>query len=61
MESTYARYQSRYLSDDGQVFFDSADDLVPQATDGLMDVYEYEPAGVGGEDTGVRRLPRRSV
>lgn len=42
-----ARYQSRYLSDSGRVFFDSSDALVPQATNGLEDVYEYEPAGVG--------------
>lgn len=41
-------YQSRYLSDSGRVFFDSPDSLVPQATNGLMDVYEYEPVGVGG-------------
>ena len=46
-ESTFARYQPRYLSDSGRVFFDSPDVLVPQATNGLMDVYEYEPAGVG--------------
>jgi hypothetical protein len=45
-----ARYQSRYLSDSGRVFFDSPDGLVPQATNGLEDVYEYEPVGVGGED-----------
>jgi hypothetical protein len=42
-----ARYQSRYLSDDGRVFFDSSDTLVPQTTNGLVDVYEYEPVGVG--------------
>jgi len=42
-----ALYQPRYLSDDGRVFFDSPDDLVPQATNGLEDVYEFEPAGIG--------------
>ena len=41
-----ANYQPRYLLDSGQVFFDSADPLVSQATNGLMDVYEYEPEGV---------------
>lgn len=46
-----ARYQSRYVSDSGQVFFDSSDSLVPQATNGLMDLFEYEPAGVGGCET----------
>lgn len=42
-----ARYQSRYLSDSGRMFFESSDSLVPQATNGLMDVFEYEPEGVG--------------
>lgn len=42
-----AMYQSRYLSDSGRLFFDSPDTLVPQATDGLENVYEYEPEGVG--------------
>jgi hypothetical protein len=41
-------YQPRYLSDSGRLFFDSPDALVAQDTNGLMDVYEYEPAGVGG-------------
>ena len=36
-------YQPRYLSDNGRVFFDSSDALVPQDTNGLEDVYEYEP------------------
>ncbi len=49
MKSKVARYQSRYLSNDGRVFFDSADTLVPQDTNGRVDVYEYEPANVGGE------------
>jgi hypothetical protein len=40
-------YQSRYLSDDGRVFFQSTAALVPQDTNGLTDVYEYEPQGVG--------------
>ncbi len=40
-------YQPRFLSDRGRLFFDSPDALVPQDTNGLMDVYEYEPLGVG--------------
>ncbi len=41
--------QSRYLSDKGRLFFNSSDPLVPQAVNrGTMDVYEYEPEGVGG-------------
>jgi hypothetical protein len=43
-------YQPRYLSDSGRLFFESPDALVPQATNGLMDVYEYEPVGMGGAD-----------
>jgi NHL repeat len=40
-------YQSRVLSDEGRMFFNSADALVPQDTNGREDVYEYEPQGVG--------------
>lgn len=57
-----AVYQSRYLSDTGRLFFDSADALVPAAegdvrkevvggsaaTVGVENVYEYEPGGEGG-------------
>jgi hypothetical protein len=45
--SDQALYQSRYLSDNGRLFFNSSDALVPQDSDGTEDVYEYEPAGVG--------------
>jgi hypothetical protein len=54
-------YQSRYLLDNGRLFFNSADALVAEDTNhrsetigetstqvGVEDVYEYEPAGVGG-------------
>jgi hypothetical protein len=40
-------YQPRFLSDGGRLFFESSDGLVAQATNGVMDVYEYEPVGVG--------------
>jgi hypothetical protein len=40
-------YQSRYLSDSGRLFFNAADSLVPADTNGLMDVYEHEPPGIG--------------
>jgi len=40
-------YQSRYLSDSGRLFFNSADQLVPADTNSKEDVYEYEPAGLG--------------
>ncbi len=42
-----ALLQSRYLTDSGRLFFNSPDDLVPQAKNGKEDVYEYEPSGVG--------------
>jgi hypothetical protein len=42
-----ALYQPRYLSDSGRLFFDSPDELVPAATNGKQDVYEYEPDQVG--------------
>jgi DNA-binding beta-propeller fold protein YncE len=55
-----AVYQSRYLSDSGRLFFNSADPLVPLAKPsreepldgkasevGLENVYEYEPRGQG--------------
>jgi hypothetical protein len=40
-------YQSRYLSNEGRVFFDSSDALVPADVNGVSDVYEFEPVGVG--------------
>jgi hypothetical protein len=56
-----AAFQSRYLSDSGRLFFNSADALVPEVADatrpeevnhayqnvGVENVYEYEPSGVG--------------
>jgi DNA-binding beta-propeller fold protein YncE len=40
-------YQARYLNDGGRLFFNSNDALVPQDVNGTMDVYQYEPEGVG--------------
>jgi DNA-binding beta-propeller fold protein YncE len=42
-----AYYQSRYLSDEGRLFFDSPDELVGHAHNGKENVYEYEPQGLG--------------
>jgi hypothetical protein len=42
-----AIYQSRYLSNSGRLFFDSIDSLSPQDVNGVGDVYEFEPPGVG--------------
>jgi hypothetical protein len=40
--------QQRYLLDNGRLFFDSADEVLAQASNrGELNVYEYEPAGVG--------------
>ena len=36
----HALYRSRYLSDSGRMFFNSADALVPQDTNGVEDVYQ---------------------
>jgi DNA-binding beta-propeller fold protein YncE len=44
----HTTYQSRYLSDSGRLFFNAADALVPQDSNGTEDVYEFEPPGVGG-------------
>ncbi len=47
ISDTQALYQSRYLSNDGRLFFDSPDTLVSADTNGEENVYEYEPVGVG--------------
>jgi hypothetical protein len=40
--------QPRYLTDEGRLYFDSADSLTPFDTnEGVEDVYQYEPEGVG--------------
>jgi hypothetical protein len=39
--------QQRFVLDDGRLFFDSNDALLPQASDGRENVYEYEPQGAG--------------
>jgi hypothetical protein len=41
-------YQSRYLLNNGELFFNSWDSLVPNDGNSTADVYEYEPNGVGG-------------
>jgi hypothetical protein len=47
LSATHQPYQSRYLSDEGRLFFNSFDSLVAQDTNGRADVYEYEPDHVG--------------
>ncbi len=47
--SSWGDYQTRSISDDGsRVFFDSLAALVPQDTNGRLDVYEWERPGAGG-------------
>jgi len=40
-------HQSRFLSNNGRLFFDSIDPLVPGDINGRQDVYEWEPDGEG--------------
>jgi hypothetical protein len=39
--------QQRYLDDNGRLFFDSDEVLVPAATNGNENVYEFDPDGIG--------------
>ena len=39
-------YRPRNLLEDGALFFDSSDALVPHASDGRQNVYEYEDGHV---------------
>jgi hypothetical protein len=56
---SFAAHQPRYLSDSGRLFFDSTDALVSQDVNGVEDVYEYEPAGVGNcVSSGLTFAPR---
>jgi WD40-like Beta Propeller Repeat len=41
-ELEYAVYRPHDLLEDGSLFFDSGDELVPHASDGRVNVYEYE-------------------
>jgi hypothetical protein len=41
-------HQPRYLTDGGELFFESPVALVPQDVNGTWDVYEYQPQGTGG-------------
>jgi DNA-binding beta-propeller fold protein YncE len=47
LEPNSAPYQSRYLNDEGRLFFNGADALVAQDVNGKEDVYQFEPANVG--------------
>jgi DNA-binding beta-propeller fold protein YncE len=45
--SGYSLYRSRSVHDNGRVFFNAADSLVPADSNGDGDVYQYEPTGLG--------------
>jgi DNA-binding beta-propeller fold protein YncE len=47
IEPETAPYQSRYLSDEGRLFFNGADALVAQDKNGKEDVYQFEPGSIG--------------
>ena len=47
VEVGHALYQSRYLSDEGRLFFNSASELVPADKNAKADVYEFERKGQG--------------
>jgi hypothetical protein len=46
-EGNKANYQSRYLSDNGRLYFNSIDGLVSADVNKKADVYQYEPSGAG--------------
>ncbi|HTB49961.1 MAG TPA: hypothetical protein VK701_03215 [Solirubrobacteraceae bacterium] len=46
-EQSTPAYQPRYVFDNGTLFFNSPDTLVPRAINGEENVYEYEPEGAG--------------
>ena len=43
----HSLYRPRAVHDNGRVFFNAADSLVPADSNGDGDVYQYEPLGVG--------------
>lgn len=46
-------YRPRTVLDNGRVFFNSVDPLVPADSNQRWDVYQHEPLGVGGCTTGI--------
>jgi len=44
---TASGYRPRTVFDSGRVFFNAIDSLVPADSNGELDVYQYEPVGVG--------------
>jgi len=48
----YPAYRPRVVHDNGRVFFNAVGGLVPADSNREWDVYQYEPRGVGGCDSG---------
>lgn len=48
IDVVHALHQPNYLTDEGRLFFNSVEKLVPQDENGAEDVYEYEPSGTVG-------------
>jgi hypothetical protein len=55
-----SRHQPAYLNNEGRLYFNSADGLVPQDVNGTEDVYQYEPPGVGNCTSGSANFAERS-
>lgn len=53
-------YQGRSLSDQGRLFFNSYDSLVPQDVNAKEDVYEREPEGLGSCTAAASTFDRQS-
>jgi hypothetical protein len=51
-------YRPRVVLDNGRVFFNSADSLVPADANRTWDVYQYEPSGVGSCPAGSAAVAR---
>jgi len=47
VESEFSAYRPRSVLDNGRVFYNAADSLVPADSNGTWDVYQYEPLGIG--------------
>jgi hypothetical protein len=52
--NTESVYDPRFLTDQGRLFFNAVEGLVPLDVNGQVDVYELEPPGVGSCTTGTR-------
>jgi hypothetical protein len=61
IDSFHALYEPRNLSDEGRLFFNSADALMPEDINEKEDVYEYEPLGVGDCSATSRGFAERSA